>query len=87
LRKTAGIPGPRFHDLRHQAIAELAESQASDATIKAIAGHVSQQMLEHYSHIRLELKRQELDGLGTWRSEKGNKSPIYDTITTQQPFR
>jgi integrase len=49
LRKAAGIPALRFHDLRHHAITELAESQASDATIMAIAGHVSRQMLEHYS--------------------------------------
>lgn len=35
---TAGL---RFHDLRHHAITELAESQASDQTIMAIAGHVA----------------------------------------------
>ena len=35
--------GFRFHDLRHQAITELAESKASDQTIMSIAGHVSQE--------------------------------------------
>src|SRR6185437_4002784 len=49
--------GLRFHDLRHHAITELAESQASDRTIMAIAGHVSQRMLAHYSHVRIEAKR------------------------------
>jgi len=39
--------GLRFHDLRHHAITELAESQASDRTVMSIAGHVSQQMLAH----------------------------------------
>jgi integrase len=58
---TAGL---RFHDLRHHAITELAESKASDQTIMAIAGHVSQKMLAHYSHIRLEAKRTALDVLG-----------------------
>lgn len=43
----------RFHDLRHTAITKLAESQASDQTIMAIAGHVSRAMLEHYSRIRM----------------------------------
>jgi integrase len=43
----------RFHDLRRHAITELAESQASDATIMAIAGHVSRQMLDHYFHVRM----------------------------------
>jgi integrase len=44
----------RFHDLRHHAITELAESQTSDQTISSIAGHVSPKMLAHYSHVRLE---------------------------------
>jgi integrase len=49
--------GFRFHDLRHQAITELAESKASDQTIMGIAGHVSKKMLQHYSHVRMEAKR------------------------------
>ena len=57
--------GLRFHDLRHQAITELAESQASDQTIMSIAGHVSPRMLAHYSHVRLEAKRNALDALAT----------------------
>ena len=57
---TAGL---RFHDLRHHAITELAESQTSDRTIMSIAGHVSQRMLAHYSHVRIEAKRKALDGL------------------------
>lgn len=38
LTKKAGLPGFRFHDLRHCAITSLAESGASDSTIMAIAG-------------------------------------------------
>jgi integrase len=57
--------GLRFHDLRHTAITKLAESQASDQTIMAIAGHVSRQMLEHYSHIRMVAKRVALDSIST----------------------
>jgi integrase len=53
----------RFHDLRHHAITELAESQASDQTVMAIAGHVSPKMLAHYSHVRLDAKRRTLDAL------------------------
>jgi integrase len=56
--------GRRFHDLRHHAITELAESQASDSTILDLAGHVSRQMLEHYSHIRLKTKREAVEMLG-----------------------
>jgi len=61
----------RFHDLRHHSITELAEGGASEQTIKAVAGHVSQRMLDRYSHIRLEAKRNALQAL----SSKG-----YDTI-------
>jgi integrase len=59
------LAGLRFHDLRHTAITKLAESQASDQTIMAIAGHVSRQMLEHYSHIRMAAKRSALDAIAT----------------------
>jgi len=53
----------RFHDLRHTCITKLAESQASDMTILAIAGHVSKRMLERYSHIRTEAKWAALDAI------------------------
>jgi integrase len=55
-RAHAAFNGFRFHDLRHQAITELAESGASDATIMSLAGHLSRKMLEHYSHIRTATK-------------------------------
>src|SRR5271168_108032 len=55
----------RFHDLRHHAITELAESQASDQTVMAIAGHVSPKMLAHYSHVRLDAKREALDAISS----------------------
>jgi integrase len=58
---TAGF---RFHDLRHQAITELGEGGASDATIMAIAGHVSKKMMEHYSHARMAAKRNAVEALG-----------------------
>jgi integrase len=55
----------RFHDLRHQAITELAEAGAADATIEALAGHMSREMLEHYSHVRMAAKRAALEKLST----------------------
>jgi integrase len=63
LTTKAGLQGLRFHDLRHHSITELAESGASEQTIKAIAGHVSERMLARYSHIRLEAKRSALEAL------------------------
>jgi hypothetical protein len=76
------LAGLRFHDLRHHAITELAESQASDSTVMAIAGHVSRKMLAHYSHVRLQAKRTALDALSTERAEKANsggEAGGYDT--------
>ncbi|MGO9775752.1 MAG: tyrosine-type recombinase/integrase [Terracidiphilus sp.] len=74
LTKKAGLPGFRFHDLRHCAITSLAESGASDSTIMAIAGHVSRRMLERYSHVRMEAKRKAVESLS-----KGTGMGGYDT--------
>jgi integrase len=53
----------RFHDLRHACITKLAEGQASEQTLMSIAGHLSRNMLEHYSHIRMAAKRTALDAI------------------------
>ena len=53
----------RFHDLRHTCVTKLAESQASEQTLMAIAGHVSRRMIEHSSHIRMEAKRSATDAI------------------------
>lgn len=62
IRKDAGVTG-RWHDNRHTLITELAESGAGDETILDITGHVSKQMLRHYSHIRMEAKRRALEAV------------------------
>jgi integrase len=74
LTKKAGLPGFRFHDLRHCAITQLAEGGASDSTIMAIAGHVSRRMLERYSHVRMEAKRNAMETLAASTRTAG-----YDT--------
>ena len=61
-RKAAGV-ACRFHDLRHTFISRLAESQASDSTVMALAGHFSRAMIERYSHLRIEAKRRAVDDL------------------------
>jgi integrase len=74
LTRKAGLPGFRFHDLRHCAITSLAESGAADSTIMAIAGHVSRRLLERYSHVRMEAKRNAMEALS-----KSSKIEGYDT--------
>jgi integrase len=63
--------GIRFHDLRHTCITKLAEGQASEQTLMSIAGHLSRNMLEHYSHIRMAAKRTALDAIVQPRFDGG----------------
>jgi integrase len=76
-RKRAGVK-VRFHDLRVTCITKMAESQASDQTIMAIAGHVSRRMLEHYSRIRMDAKRVALDAIA-----RQPQLPIFETAVHQ----
>jgi integrase len=76
--------GLRFHDLRHHAITELAESQASEQTIMAIAGHVSRKMLAHYSHVRLDAKRKALAALSQRSKEQGYGTNNDTNASAQQ---
>ena len=61
--RTAAKVSCRFHDLRHTAITKLAEQGVPDSTMKALAGHVHEKMLERYSHIRMAAKREAVEAL------------------------
>jgi len=60
LRDAAGLPGFRFHDLRHTVVTDLLEAGEPEHVIEAVTGHLSRRMLEHYSHQRLKAKGQML---------------------------
>jgi integrase len=81
-RKRAMAPfiGLRFHDLRHLAVTKLAESEASDATIQAIAGHMSREMMKHYSHVRSAAKRKAIDSMRSYNPEE---KPLETTESVQ----
>lgn len=64
LRDAAVLPGLHFHHLRHGVATELAEGGATDQTIMAILGHMSPEMVKHYSHIRMEAKKKAMKGVG-----------------------
>jgi len=71
--KAAGVHY-RPHDMRHTFISRLAENPSvSEQTIKALAGHVSRQMLERYSHIRSAAKQAAIQAL-----EQGAIEPIFE---------
>lgn len=63
----------RLHDLRHTFVSRLAEGQAPDQTIMALAGHMSRKMMERYSHVRNEAKRNAVAGLNF--ASAGEDSP------------
>jgi integrase len=84
LREAAGLPGFRFHDLRHTIITELAEMGVADHVLESITGHLTRRMLEHYSHIRIDAKRQALDALDEQRKRGAPDAEISaDTVLTQ----
>ena len=56
-RRRAGLDY-RLYDARHTFITRLAENPAvSEETIRQLAGHVSQRMLQRYAHIRQAARR------------------------------
>ena len=63
-RKVAGVDC-RWHDLRHSFVSLLAQGKATDTTITALAGWMSKKMMERYSHVQSEAKRQAISVLNS----------------------
>jgi integrase len=82
----------RWHDLRHTFVTRLAENpNVSEETIRALAGHVSKEMLSRYSHIRVKAKREAITALERDRSQNspgggtkvGTISAYVDDVESQ----
>jgi integrase len=58
LRIAAGLPRLTPHCLRHQCLTELGERGVARETIRQIAGHSTDKMLDHYCRIRQEKQAQ-----------------------------
>jgi integrase len=50
IRQRSGLPGVRFHDLRHEAISRLFERGLTMPEVASISGHRSLSQLMRYSH-------------------------------------
>src|SRR5262249_52973228 len=91
LLKKAGLPHFRFHDLRHHCITRLAEAGVADQTLMAIAGHVSKAMLDHYSHVRLQARRDAVAALDPpkksrhYRSDADGESQLMASTQMSTP--
>lgn len=59
------LPRPRrLRERQLGSLGKLVESaDASEQTVMSIAGHVSREMLAHYSHVRLEARRKAVAAL------------------------
>jgi integrase len=82
-RSNAGVEA-RWHDLRHTLVSRLAENPTiSEETIRALAGHVSRQMLSRYAHIRAQAKRAAIASLEQPSEEP--KSTDFRSDSPQNP--
>jgi integrase len=63
LREAIGIDWITPHALRHQCLTELMEKDAPPEQMRKIAGHLSPEMTEHYTHNRLHKQAEALDSL------------------------
>jgi integrase len=69
--KEAGLKY-RWHDLRHTFVSRLAANpNVSESTLKALFGHVSRRMLEHYSHVHAGAKQAAIHSLEGIDFERG----------------
>ena len=66
------IPGIRLES--------VCANREPDHVVESITGHLSRRMLEHYSHIRLTVKRTALDGIS---SARGTYVTSHDTTGTK----
>jgi len=82
----------RWHDARHTLISRLAENpNVSEQTITSLAGHVSKRMLERYSHIRAQAKREAIETLesagftGAEAQKWAESAQTEATVIEEQP--
>jgi hypothetical protein len=80
VKKHAGVPDLRFHDLRHESVSRLVELGLPDQEVASISGHRSMQMLKRYTHLRAEDLVSKLDELRGLPAPK--KKPRRETGTS-----
>ena len=85
IRDAAGVPC-RLHDLRHTYATRLLESGASDAVVRDVMGHVDQNVIRRYTHMRRAVKREAIQRAFTSKPDGHVKdSPKVDPISADTP--
>lgn len=70
ILEEAGVSRTRFYNTRHTAITELLQNpEASEETVRSIAGHVDRRILQRYSHARIDAKRKAVEAISKNRSD------------------
>ena len=60
LKKSHGIEGVRFHDLRHEAISRMFDGGMTVPEVASISGHRTVSMLFRYAHADIEVVRKRM---------------------------
>ena len=85
IRDAAGV-SCRLHDLRHTYATRLLESGASDAVVRDVMGHVDQNVIRRYTHMRRAVKREAIERAFTSKSEGHVKdSPKESPVSADTP--
>jgi integrase len=63
-KKAIGMPGLRFHDLRHSAASAMVAAGASANAVGAVLGHRSAQSMKRYTHFMQEQLREAVFSVG-----------------------
>lgn len=65
-RKSLGLDGWTFHELRHSYLSALALKGVHPKVMQELAGHASSQItMDIYTHVNMDAKREAADALGT----------------------
>lgn len=82
-RAAADVPWLRVYDLRHTAITRLAEAGTPIQVIMDMAGHVSQKMQMHYTHVSMQAKRLAINITSLNQTANARKKKSQDTSILQ----
>lgn len=80
LKRAAGLLTLRFHDLRHTCITKLAEAGVPDQVLMSISGHISPEMIKHYSHVRSKAKEAAVAAIQTYRPMDTETPPMISRV-------
>lgn len=88
VREISGLKWFRQYDCRHTAITRLAETGVPMAVIKSRAGHISDRMSAHYTHISQSAQRKWMEHSQSYHRIDGQSNSPYARFNPQSyPFQ